>query len=444
MKKTGFILTLLMLFQFGNAQDTLRITLNEAIEIAMNESQTIKVANMEIERVDYSKKSAWNELIPRVDASGQYSKFLVPAKMSMMGQVMDSPTDFNANLGLSISLPIFAPALWHNIQMSGIEMQSAAEKARASKINLKNEVSKAYYGLLVAQDSYQVLKDGYALAQENYEIAKRGYEVGAIAAYDYISAEVQLNNLKPTILQTESGIEQAKTYLKILMGLDVDVPIAASNKLSDFELMVKKQNQVNEYNFNNNSDLKQLDIARKQLQRGLKLQTSQRMPTLAAFSQLGYTGMGNKETLLNFGAMPIPVEASKDWYSQGAIVGLQLSVPITSIFTNTTKERQIKIQDKELELQREQLQNSIHLQTATSIDKMNNAVKQMESAKESVELSKKAYEISSKRYENGAGTMIELQNASLAVTQAQLSYHQSLYDYLNAAADVDKFTGKDF
>lgn len=228
------------------------------------------------------------------------------------------------------------------------------------------------------------------------------------------------------------------------MGLDVDVPIAASNKLSDFELMVKKQNQLNEYNFNENSDLKQLDIARKQLQRGLKLQTSQRMPTLAAFSQLGYSGMGNKETLLNFGAMPIPVEASKDWYSQGAIVGLQLSVPITSIFTNTTKERQIKIQDKELELQREQLQNSIHLQTATSIDKMNNAVKQMESAKESVELSKKAYEISSKRYENGAGTMIELQNASLAVTQAQLSYHQSLFDYLNAAADVDKFTGKDF
>ena len=203
------------------SQDTLRLTLPQAVEIALSESPTIKIADKVIERTDYSKKSAWYALIPNLEGTGQYSKFLVPAKMNMFGQVMDSPSDFNASLGMSLSLPLFAPALWHSIQMTTLEMQSAAEKAIASKITLRNEVTKAYYNVLVVQDSYKVLQDGYALAKKNYEIAKKGYETGMLAAYDYISAEVQLNNLLPNILQAENGIAQSKAYLKERLKYEV-------------------------------------------------------------------------------------------------------------------------------------------------------------------------------------------------------------------------------
>ena len=145
--------------------------------------------------------------------------------------------------------------------------------------------------------------------------------------------------------------------------------------------------------------------------------------------------------MLNFGQVPIMVDASKDWFSQGLIVGLQLRVPITGIFTGTIKEKQLKIQEQELLLQRDQAKSGIQLQAISALDKMNKSVKQVEAARKSVELSEKAYTISSKRYENGAGTMVELQNAALAITQSQLSYRQAISDYLSAKADLDKLIG---
>ena len=200
-------------------------------------------------------------------------------------------------------------------------------------------------------------------------------------------------------------------------------------------------NDPNDYDFENNPDLRQLDIGRMQLQKSLQLQKTQRMPTLAAFSQYGYSGTGSKQTMLNFGQVPIMVDASKDWFSQGLIVGLQLRVPITGIFTGTIKEKQLKIQEQELLLQRDQAKSGIQLQAISALDKMNKSVKQVEAARKSVELSEKAYTISSKRYENGAGTMVELQNAALAITQSQLSYRQAISDYLSAKADLDKLIG---
>ncbi len=426
------------------AQDTLRLSLPQALAVALSESPTIKIAEMEIQRVDYSKKSAVNALIPGIELSGQYAKYVSPAKMNMFGMTMNSPTDFNANLGANLSLPLFAPALWHSIQMSDLEIENALEKAKASKIGLRNEVTKAYYTVLVVQDSYQVLLDGYELAKSNYEVAKRGYEIGALAAYDYISAEVQLNNLLPSILQAENGIKQTKTMLKILMGLDVAQPVEVVGKLDDFKEQIVPARSLTEFSFDNNSDLRQLDIGRKQLQKSLQLQRTQRMPTLAAFAQSGYTGMGTKETELDFGGLPIVTEARKDWFSSGTLVGLQLRIPITDIFTGNSKEKQIKIQEESLLLQREQAFNAIQLQAETNLDMMNKSVEQVGAAVRSVELAEKAYDISSKRYENGAGSMIELQNASLAITQARLSYHQAISEYLNARADLEKLLGEEF
>ncbi|MDR2144975.1 MAG: TolC family protein [Tannerella sp.] len=422
-----------------DTSQTIRLDLDRAIEIALSDNPTIKIADMEIERVDYSKKSAWYALIPNVEGTVQYSKYVLPATMALAGLVIELPTDFNAAGTLNASLPLFAPTLWHSIKMTTLDMQSAVEKAKASKINLRNEVTKAYYNVLVAQDSYKTLKDGYALAQKNQETAKKSFDVGIVAAYDYLSAEVQVKNLEPTLLQAENGIEQAKMYLKVLVGINAAQPVEVSNTLADFESGIVTVFSLDELELENNTDLRQLDIQKQQLDRSLLLQRSLRMPTLAAFSNYSYGGTGNKAGLNFFTGEMSP--ATVDWFSQGLLVGLQLNVPITSIFTNTAKEKQLKIQSSELSLQRDYTKDGLRVQAISALNNMNKAVRQVEAAKQSVQLSDTAYFIASKRYENGTGTILELQNSSLAVTQAHLSYHQAIADYLNAKADLEKLLG---
>ena len=425
------------------AQETaasLEVTLDDAIRIALSDNPTIKIADQELVRVDYSQKAAWSGLLPTVDGTVEYSKYLSPSTMSFSGMLIESPTDFNASLGLQLGLPLVAPALWKSIQMSNLDMQLAVEKARASKITLRNDVTKAYYSILLAQDSYKVLQDGYTLAEENYKQAKKRFELGIAAEYDCVSAEVQMTNLQPNLLQVENGIAQAKFYLKVLMGVEMSVELRVQGSLADFENDVFGLNSNRNIELTNNTDLKQLDIQYLQLRKSLEMQQTQWLPTLAAFGRYTYGGSGNRETDIVFAGAPMHVEKSSEWYGQGLIVGLQLSVPILHV-TNYHKDKQLKIQAQELQIQRGYAENQLNVAVLTSRDNMDKATKQVDAAKKAVTLSQKSYNIAATRYETGMGTMIELQSAAVAVTQAQLSHKQAISDYLNAKADLDKTLG---
>ena len=420
-------------------QEPISLTLETALEIAMSNSPTIKVAEQEIRKVDYSQKSAWYNILPSLDASAQYAKYLKPASMAMMGQIINSPTDYTAQAGLQLSLPLFVPALWHTVKMTKLDMQLAVEKAHASKITLRNDVTKAYYNVLLAQDSYATLQNGLTLAEDVYLQSKKRFELGLGSEFDAISAEVQMKNLYPGILEVETGIEQAKMLLKILMGLDVTQPVEIIGNLIDYK--IENMTVLHDLSLKANTDLRQLDIQQLQLQKLLDIQRTQRMPTLVAFGTYGYQGMGNRATEINFGGMPIQVEKSSNWYSQGLLVGLQMNIPLTGIFTNTAKEKQTKIQIDQLAIQRDYVEESLTLQLRIALNNMDKAIKQAEAAKSNEDLAQKGYNISLKRYETGMGTILELNSASLSLTQTQLSRRQAIASYLNSKADLDKTLG---
>ena len=426
---------------WGQSSDTLRIDLETAIRVALSDNPTIQIAEQELIRVDYSRKEVWYGLIPSLSASAQAAKYALPAKMSMFGTVMDSPTDYTVTASLSLSLPLVVPTLWKAIQMTELQMQMANEQARASKINLKNEVVKAYYQILLAQDSYRTLREGYEVAKQNWVEAKRRFDLGLAAEYDCIFAEVQMENLTPTILQIENGIALSKSMLKVLMGLELSIPVRVEGKLTDFEHLLLGVVDPHAVSLANNSDLAQLDLQLKQLQKSLELQRSRRLPTLVGFGQYGFSGTGTKDVSLVFGGMPMQIEAREDWFSNGMIVGLQLNVPIFSGFTNKMKEKQIAVSTRTLQIQRAYVEDNLNLLVSSALDNMAKAMKQIESAKKGVQLAEKGYNISVERYNNGMATMLELRSSSQAVTQAKLAFSQAISDYLTAMADYEKVVG---
>ncbi|MDR2585812.1 MAG: TolC family protein [Prevotellaceae bacterium] len=427
---------------WGQTKDTLTINLETAIQAALSDNPVIQIADYEVQRVDYSKKEAWHGLIPTLSGSAQINKYLLPAKMSMLGNIMDSPTNYMASANVTLSLPLIVPALWKSIQMTEQQMLLAQEQARASKITLRNEVTKAYYQILLAQDSYQALKEGYDLAAQNYKEAKQRFELGLAAEYDYIQAEVQMQNLIPTLAQVENGIAQAKSFLKVLMGMELSIPIKVTGCLTDFENRLTDVANTLSLSLQNNSDLVQLEIQQQLLNKQLQLQRSMRLPTLAGFGRYGYSGMDTKAISLNFGGMPMQTSARNDWYTDGLIVGLQLNIPIFSGFTNTIKEKKIQISAKTLNVQRAYMEDNLTLQATVAINNMSKALEQIDATKKGIQLAQKGYLISQERYNNGMAIMLELRSASQALTQAKLAYSQAIADYLGAQADYEKISGK--
>ena len=56
----------------------------------------------------------------------------------------------------------------------------------------------------------------------------------------------------------------------------------------------------------------------------------------------------------------------------------------------------------------------------------------------------KAVQIAGKRYEVGKGTVLELNTSQVQLTEAELTYNQSIYDYLISKADLDMVLGRDY
>lgn len=415
------------------SQQTVRINLEQAIQIALSDNPTIIVAGQEIELKKAAKQEALFGLFPTAELSGSYSRTLKKQTMVMSfggeSTSIEVGTDNSYNGGVTISLPVFAPALYRSIHLTETDIELAVEKSRSSKIDMVNQVTKAYYQLLLTQDSYEVLKKSYAQAEANFNVVNEKYKLGSVSEYDKIRADVQVRSLKPNVVSARNGVNLAKLQLKVLMGLGDDSEIEIEGNLTDYENEMFER-QMNDLSLSDNSDLKQLDLNADMLEHNLKLQKTNFMPTLGASYSYQYTSLGDGSPFKNLKWNP---------YS---FVGLNVTIPLFK-GTNFPKMRQARIQIEQLKETRLNTERLLYMQMSSYLDNMSASSEQVLSNKESVSQAEKGRQIAQKRYEVGKGTILELNDSEVALTQAELTYNQSIYDYLVAKADLEKVVGKE-
>lgn len=422
-------------------QGQLNLSLDEAIEIALSDNPTIKVANLEIERYDYVRKQAVATLYPQVDASAQYSLALRRQEMTE-GFSFGGKNTFN--VAGTVSLPLFVPSVYRQIKMTRTQMEGAVESARASRIDLVAAVRSAYYNVLLAEQSLEVLNEAVSTTQRVVDNTEDLFKNGLAAEYDLITAQVQLSNLKPQVLQAKSAIDITKLQLKMYLSIPENVEIEVKGTLDDFRERVLLGEDYS-MDISENTTLRTLDIQRELLEHQEKLIQTTRMPTIAAFGQISYIGQERVDLSgLMGGAMggaAQPASQSKFWWQYPINVGAQISIPIFAGLKKTNQLREVRNQMRQLELQRRYAEDGVRLQVEQSINTLLTARETMLSNELTVEQAEKAYNISLTRYNAGAGTILELNSSQLALTQAQLSYSQSIYDYLSAYAQYEKALG---
>ena len=422
-------------------QGQLNLSLDEAIEIALSDNPTIKVANLEIERYDYVRKQAVATLYPQVDASAQYSLALRRQEMTE-GFSFGGKNTFN--VAGTVSLPLFVPSVYRQIKMTRTQMEGAVESARASRIDLVAAVRSAYYNVLLAEQSLEVLNEAVSTTQRVVDNTEDLFKNGLAAEYDLITAQVQLSNLKPQVMQAKSAIDITKLQLKMYLSIPENVEIEVKGTLDDFRERVLLGEDYS-MDISENTTLRTLDIQRELLEHQEKLIQTTRMPTIAAFGQISYIGQERVDLSgLMGGAMggaAQPANQSKFWWQYPINVGAQISIPIFAGLKKTNQLREVRNQMRQLELQRQYAEDGVRLQVEQSINTLLTARETMLSNELTVEQAEKAYNISLTRYNAGAGTILELNSSQLALTQAQLSYSQSIYDYLSAYAQYEKALG---
>lgn len=443
MRKT--ILTAIFLVATAlTASAQLHLTLDEALRIALSENPTIKIADMEVERYDYVKGETWGNLLPQISADGMYTRSIVKQEIAKgLSFGADNTLSATANL----ALPLFAPQVWRTLRMTKTQLAAAVESARGSRITLTAEVKKAFYNILLAEQSLAVLRESEATVQRTVDDTQIMYDNGLSSEYDLLTAQVRLSNLKPSIIQTENSIRVAKLLLKMYLALPEEVEISVVGSLDDMSGVVEAGGDGLSTDISENSDLRLLETQERLLQNQLKVANASRLPSVAFFASASYSG--NDLDRSSFGAFAggaagatSPSKPSFYW-QHPVSAGFQVSVPIFSGLTKMYKSRSIKNQIAQIGMQKEYVRQQLDVQLRSAINELLAARATMLAQRATVEQAVKAYRIADTRFRAGAGTILELNTAQLSETQARLNYSQAIYDYLSANAEYERILGRE-
>lgn len=432
----GMLVCLLMLGMmpmWAQTTDSIHVDLNKAIEIALSETPTMRIADRDVQIKQLYKKEQIAALFPDVSLAANYNRTLLKQTMSMDmgGQTMNIKVgrDNTYSVGANLTLPIIAPALWSNLKLSSMDIDLAMEAARSSKLELVNQVKQAFYVYLLAKQSHEVLQKSYANIEASNQIVTNSYNQGLVSEFEKLRSDVALQNQRPAVTSAAKSVRLANMRLKVLLGMAIDEPVIFDGSLTDYEQGVLNATMPNEEDLQlaYNSALRQLDLGIKQLDQSKKILKGSACPTLALAGAFQYSGMGDDGG--QFANYP---------YSY---VALSLQVPIISWVSTSYKLKQTNLNIENMKDQRLDAERNLRIGVQSYLDDMQQAIEDIAADRETMMQAQKAYDIAKRQYEVGMNTWLDLNTAELTLTSSQLTYCQSIYNYITAKANLDATLG---
>ena len=459
------------------------LTLQDALNIALRENVSVKVADQEIQRSEYALKGTYASLFPQVDGSGSYQRTIKKqimymdtdsgsedgegaGSMGMFGSLMpylqrigelsamagmdpvqihseENSSSANSgfavgrwntyNYGVSASMPLVNFQLWESIKISGQGVDLAVEKARSSRLDMVTQVKQAFYAVLLAKEAFEVYKSVYENAVDNFSMTEKKYNAQKASEMDYLRSKANVANAVPNVYNAESQVILALWQLKAVMGVDLDRNIDVSGELQDYsEGMLADIADNQDPSLEYNTTMRQMEIQAEQLASTIRLQKAACLPSLAAAFSYSMIAMTND------------FKFSEYKWSPYSYVGLSLSIPIFSGGKRLNNIRQAKVQAAELDLQRIDTERQLKIAIRQYLSTMETSMNSFASASEAVSLAQKAYDIAAKSYNVGKSTITDLNDAQLSLTQAKLSESQAIYNFIIAKSNLEKTIGCDF
>ncbi len=464
----------LILEEADSAEAPVVISLEQALKIALSENIAVKIADKEIERTKYAKKGTYAALFPQIDASGSYQRTIKKQVMYMdfdmssfgggasaggsssgsgegsgegaSGSGSGSASSGSSSsgglevgrwntwsAGISASMPLVNAQLWKSIKISGMDVELAVEKARASRLDMVSQVKNAYYAVLFSKEAFNVYKEVYENAMTNYAETEKKYNVQKATDLDMARAKTNVANAIPNVYNAESSIILALWQLKAVMGIDLEMNIDVEGAIEDYaEYMTCDVTASDSISLDRNSTMKQLEIQANELAQSIKAQQYAYIPTLALAFNYSYNAMTNDFKFNEYKWTP---------YSY---VGVSLSIPIFSGGKRLNQVRQARNSYEQMRLQMTSTERNLKISIRQSLNTMETNVKSYDAARDAVASAEKAYSIAEKSYEVGRATLTDLNDAQLALTQARLTESQAVYNFIVAKTQLEQTLGQDF
>jgi len=403
----------------ASQDDAIVLTEKEAIEIALKNNYDILSKKEEIKAASARLRQAFSQVLPYISASANYTRY------------EDHPfITYQDNRGYSFSV--------NQILFSGGRVANtiiAAKKAlgatQESKKELENKIAystkQSFYTVLLAEELARIRKETLKLAKESLSVTRKRYKNGEAPYYDLLRSEVEVANLKTQLIKAENFLNTSYNFLKVLLGIEPSQEIRVKGEFKYASEKVDLNREIN-LALKRRPILKEVTLQEKAAKAQLRAAFSGYLPQVS----LNFTDFANQKEAFSVG---------REKYDDYWVATISVNMPIFDGFLTYAKVKEAKAKQRELEILKKKLEDSVTVEVKNAVLDLEAAKSSVESQKENVKRAKEAYRIIKERYAEGQATHLDLLDARVALSQAQVSLAQSLYDFVVAKAKLDYVTG---
>ncbi len=467
------VLPVIMLFSvFGWAQNEASqapdsvMSLQQAIDYALEHNHDVQKAELEVLK---AKKKVWETTaigLPQVSASGAYSYMLtVPDALEQFSSLGDmfgpiyqaigtnstalveaglldpnavpqgSPdaggettsTDdlrTTATLDVSVSQLIFNGSYIVGLQASKTYKQLSKYMEQQSIVDLKETVTNAYAGVLIAKESMQVLDEILKATQESIKEMEAMYEEGFVENTDVDQLRLTAATIETNKKNLELQTKIAKEMLKLSLGMDLEHPLQLADDLD----AVMSENNVTtakdfDFDVTQNINYQLLDTQEKLKELDVKNVKAEFLPTVAAF-------YNHQE---NFNDKAFNLQPPD-------VVGVNVEIPIFTSWGRMSKLKQREIELEQTRHDKANAANGLKIQYRNTLNQYLTALNTYGNNKSNMDLAKRIYEKTQVKYKEGVSTSFDLSQAQSQYLQAQSNYFQSIMKLIEAKTSLDKLS----
>ena len=390
-----------------------------------------------MEKAEAQIGEAYSGALPNVTASAYYQRnFVIPQQLI---EFMDTSfyaqfVDENLLTGqITLTQPLYAAGrVGLALQIAKLYQQNAEEQIAVSRAQTKVDVTRLYFGSVLAREWEAVAAQTYAQMQDHLKQVEAMNREGLVSEYDLIRSRVQVSNFYPQVVNSQSAKKTTFEALNIVLGLPKNQELELTDGLAAFNPDVPGEDDLYALAMQGRGEIRQLG-----LQEGIlrKLKTIEAhgvwWPNLALVG--GYSVQAQEPDF----------EFDDYYWSENLYAGLSLSIPLFDGFKASHRVQQVKADMKILGLQREQLEKAINLEIIQAKSKLEEAQKNVEAQVEGVGLARKGLQIAETRYTNGLATQLEVMDAQVALNQAQMNELNARYELITASAELQKAIGRE-
>ncbi len=431
-------LTFLLIWQSGSAISQQALSLQQAIQLASDNNRELQSTGLEVEKSRQAQVIARSAFLPSVQASAQINHFFQLTPFFGFGEASTGDKvpygrfggEDQLNTYISAIQPIYNAQAFPGLKRAGLQIEESRLEAAAKRSETLYIVKQTYLQTLVFNEQIKLQLENVKRNQRVLQDSKSLFLQGKGLRVDTLRAYTAVKNLEPDLMKLNFALETSKLNLKALLGIDSLKSIVLTDSLFIVDNgPIPGEAEVYLAAKDNNPAYRLLDLQQQLSQQDVNVAAAARMPSVTAVAQYEVQSQANG---FDYGNADYP---------SSSFVGLQVSLPLFTGFSNNAKVRQATLSKSQAALRADYAYDQLRAAVQRTVSSIDESQARLETTASVAETARLSYKIIEYRYKRGVSSRLELSDASLELSAAQSNFLEAVYDYLISRISLEHLMG---